>query len=350
MKPARAALLLIASGAAAAAAAATGEPATAAAPAANLAVPSAPAVEVAAPVVPAAPAPQTEELQEVIIRAMEARYASPTRRDRIGRIWAPVMINGKGPFRLVLDTGSTNSAVMESVALELGLDLKSEPQTRLLGVTGTALVSTVRIDSMVAGDLQLGGQRLPIVIDALGGAEGVLGTKGLTDMRVHIDFRGDQILITRSRAQRAPPGFSTVPLDLTRNRLPLMDAMMDGVHVKAIVDTGGQASIGNVALRDALLRHRKSLKVSRDEITGATADVQYGEGYPAPPIDIGPLRIRNAHITFGDMKIFEHWRLLDVPALLIGMDTLGQFDTLIMDYKLSEMQFRLPALPSVSLR
>jgi hypothetical protein len=298
----------------------------------------------------APPAPVVEELQEVVVRAMEARYVSPTRRDRIGRIWAPVMINGKGPFKLVLDTGSTNSALMESVALVLGLDMNSEPQTRLLGVTGTALVSTVRIDSMVAGDLQLGSQRVPIVIDALGGAEGVLGTKGLTDMRVHIDFRGDQILITRSRGQRAPAGFSTVPLDLTRNRLPLMEATIGGIRVKAIIDTGGPTSSGNVALRDALLWKRKAPAVSRDEITGATADVQYGEGYPAPPIDIGPLRIRNAHITFGDMKIFEHWKMMKEPALLIGMDTLGQFDTLIIDYRLSEMQFRLPGVPSLSLR
>jgi hypothetical protein len=302
------------------------------------------------PTVPIAPALPFDELQEVVIRAPEARYASPTRRDRIGRIWAPVVINGRGPFRLVLDTGSTNSAVMESVALELGLDTTSEPQTRLMGVTGSAIVSTVRVDSMVAGDLQLGSQRLPIVIDALGGAEGVLGTKGLTDMRVHIDFRGDQILITRSRGQRAPAGFSSVPLDLSRNRLPLMEAVMGGVHIKAIVDTGGQASIGNLALRNALLRRRQSAVVSRDEITGATAEVQYGEGYPAPPIDIGPLRIRNAHITFGNMKIFEYWHMIDDPALLIGMDTLGQFDTLIIDYRLSEMQFRLPGVPSLSLR
>jgi predicted aspartyl protease len=303
-----------------------------------------------APAAPIAPMPAVEELQEVVIRAWEARYVSPTRRDHIGRIWAPVIIDGKGPFKLVLDTGSTSSAVMASVALQLGLDMNSEPQTRLVGVTGAAMVSTIRVASMEVGDLLLSSKRLPIVIDALGGAEGVLGTEGLADMRVHIDFRGDQILITRSRGQRAPAGFATVPLDLSARRLPVMRAVMRGITVKAIVDTGGQASIGNLALRNALQKLRPDAATSKDEITGATADVQYGEGYPAPPIDIGPLRINNAHITFGDMKIFEHWNLTDEPALLVGMDTLGQFDTLIIDYKLSEMQFRLPPIPSVTLR
>ena len=44
-----------------------------------------------------------EELTEIMVEAPEPRYVSPTRRDQIGRIWAPVMINGHGPFRLVLD-------------------------------------------------------------------------------------------------------------------------------------------------------------------------------------------------------------------------------------------------------
>ena len=313
-----------------------------------------------APAAPAAPAepvrsappaqPVLDELQEVVIRAPEPRYVAPTRRDRIGRIWAPVMINGKGPFRLVLDTGATNSAVMASVALQLGLDLQAEPPVRLRGVTGTATVASVRVDTIEIGDLYLQGRRLPIVTDALGGAEGVLGTEGLAGMRVHIDFRADTISITHSRGQRAPNGFTTVPLDLTRRRLPTMDAVTGGVRVKAIIDTGGQASIGNLALRDALLRRRSAPQPSIDEITGATLDVQIGEGYPAPSVFIGPLSIRNAHITFGDMHIFESWGMTDVPTLLIGMDTLGQFDTLIIDYRLSELQFRLPDVPIVALR
>src|SRR5690554_4955724 len=55
-----------------------------------------------------------EELTEVVIQANEPRYVAPTRRDRIGRIWAPVYINEKGPFRLVLDTGSSHAAVNSS--------------------------------------------------------------------------------------------------------------------------------------------------------------------------------------------------------------------------------------------
>jgi hypothetical protein len=239
--------------------------------------------------------PAAEELAEVIISAPEARYAAPTRRDRIGRIWAPVMINGQGPFRLVLDTGATHSAVIAEVAARLGLPLNVEPPIKLRGVTGTAVVPVVKADSLVVGDLVLSGSRLPIVIDALGGAEGVLGTEGLTDMRIRIDFRGDEITITHSHDQPAPKGFITLPVRFSSSRLPLIDATIGGVRSKAIIDTGGQASIGNNALRDEVLRRRIKQQPTVDEITGATDDVQSGEGYQAPIVAMGSLQVQGAH-------------------------------------------------------
>ena len=68
-----------------------------------------------------------DELTEIMVEAREPRYVSPTRRDQIGRIWAPVMINGRGPFRLVLDTGASHSAVTALVALALGIPTDRSP-------------------------------------------------------------------------------------------------------------------------------------------------------------------------------------------------------------------------------
>ncbi len=244
--------------------------------------------------------PADEELTEVIITAPEARYVSPTRRDRIGRIWAPVMINGRGPFKLVLDTGATHSAIIADVASRLDLPMDVEPPIRLRGVTGTATVPVVRISSLVVGDLVLGGSRLPIVIDALGGAEGVLGTEGLEDMRIRIDFRADEISITRSHNQPAPAGFITLPVHFSPRLLPLVDATIGGIKAVAILDTGGQTSIGNNALRDAIRRRRAQQQSSVDQIVGATADMQKGEGYAAPIVQ---------------MHACDLWRHADIRAL-----------------------------------
>ena len=68
---------------------------------------------------------------------------------------------------------------------------------------------TIRVESLVVGDLMLRPAVLPIVIDALGGAEGILGTEGLEDKRIFIDFRHDLITITRSHSERAGLGFAS---------------------------------------------------------------------------------------------------------------------------------------------
>jgi predicted aspartyl protease len=286
------------------------------------------------------PAPPDDELREVVIVAPEPRYVAPTRRDRIGRIWAPVMINDKGPFRLVLDTGASHSAIIEPVADALGIDLVHAPKALLRGVTGKAVVPLVQAQTLTVGDLELSKVKLPIVINALGGAQGVLGTEGFDDKRVLIDFRNDLIQIRRSQLQPAAAGMVVVPFRREKGLL-IVDALVGGVRTRAIVDTGGQASIGNNALRDVLLRQRKQQVVSDDVIVGATDDAQAGQGYPAPLIELGEIRVQGAHITFGDMNIFEHWGITRQPAIMIGMDTLGLLDTLIIDYRLKELHLRL---------
>ena len=89
-----------------------------------------------------------DQLAEIMVEAREPRYVSPTRRDQIGRIWAPVMINGRGPFRLVLDTGATHSAVTALVAMALGVPTDKSPPVIMRGVTGFATVPTIKVESL----------------------------------------------------------------------------------------------------------------------------------------------------------------------------------------------------------
>ena len=280
---------------------------------------------------------------DVVVEAPEPRYVAPTRRDRIGRIWAPVLINDQGPFRLVLDTGANRSAVNASVAAALGIPLVNQEPLVLRGVTGTRTVPSIPIDSLVIGDLELRSKRLAIVIDALGGAEGVLGTEGLQDKRIFIDFLHDKISIFRSHSEHPPPGFVIIPIKLVGGLLLVADVKVGRVHAKAIIDTGGQATIANTAFRDAIVREVRQTETKPDEITGATLDVQKGERLATPPIEIGTLELRHVHITVGDLYIFQHWRMTSEPTILIGMDVLGLLDTLIIDYKRRELQARMRA-------
>jgi len=286
------------------------------------------------------PADAIENLADVMVEAPEPRYVAPTMRDQIGRIWAPVRINGRGPFRLVLDTGASGSGVTAMVALALGLSTTDSPPVLLRGVTGEATVPTIRVDTLSVGDIAVDSPLLPIVPDALGGAQGVLGSEGLKNKRIFIDFRHDKIVNTYSRDERSPRGFYTVPFHLVHGQLIVIDAMVGSVRTHAIVDTGGQSTIGNLALRAALNERSFNYHGKPDRIVGATLAEQAGELVGAPAIAMGPIQMRDAGVTFADIYIFKYWKMLNEPALMIGMDALGTLDTLIIDYRRKELQIR----------
>jgi predicted aspartyl protease len=295
---------------------------------------------------PVAEAAATPTIDEVHVEAPEPRYVAPTLRDSIGRIWAPVLINGQGPFRLVLDTGASKSALLPRVARALNVPLA--PSTmRVHGVTGSVDVSTITIQQLEVGELLMGTSTLPIVPDVFGGADGVLGNEALGDKRIYIDFRRDRILIMRSRSERPGTGMSKIPLKLTRGKLLAFKTRIGAVPTTAVIDTGAQRTIGNQALRTAL--NRSSSNAIQEEIIGVTLDVERGDNIRTPPIAFGKATITGARVTFTDTSIFTHWELTNEPAVLLGMDVLGTLDILVIDYKMQELhvRFRGPPAPAV---
>jgi predicted aspartyl protease len=299
-------------------------------------LPSSEVIPTTAP--PDAPIPGIKpSIEEVEVEAPEPRYVAPTLRDSIGRIWAPVLIDGKGPFRLVLDTGASKSALLPRVARALQIPTQTA-QMRVHGVTGSTDVSTVNIQTLEVGDLLIEKTTLPIVPDVFGGADGVLGNEALGDKRIFIDFRHDRIEISRSRSERPGVGMSRIPLKLTRGKLLAFKTRIGSVATTAVIDTGAQRTIGNQALRTALNRRARSYQ--QEEIIGVTLDVEKGDNIPTPPISFGKATISGVRVTFTDTAIFDHWELTTEPALLLGMDVLGLLDVLVIDYKTKELHVR----------
>ncbi len=297
-------------------------------------------VAAATPEVPPALAkPAPASVEEVVVSAPEPRYVAPTTRDRIGRIWAPVLINGKGPYRLVLDTGASRSAVTRPVAESLGIPIRRNA-VKLRGATGSATVDAVRVNTLEVGDLLIEGTTLPIVGDAFGGAEGVLGGEGLGDKRIVIEFRKDRISIRRSRRERALAGYSVVPFRFGAHHGMRIGITVGRLKAVGLIDTGAQVTVGNNALREALMKRHADDLAPTEDIVGVTEDVQQADTMRVPSIVAGELIVRNAPIKFSDLHIFEYWKLDREPALLIGMDVLGILDTLVIDYQLRELQVR----------
>jgi predicted aspartyl protease len=293
---------------------------------------------------PEAPATSASGLPppEANVEAPKTPLVVPTQHGKIGHIWAPVLINGKGPFRLVFDTGANSTAVTAHVANELGLPMLAGDSLVVHGATGSATVPAIKVENLTVGDMELRSHRLPILASGIGGADGVLGMEGLVDRRIVVDFLHDAITIRKSQSERAPPDFVTIPFFRVAGTLPVVDARVGNVPTRVIVVTGAQGSLGNAALYEALLREHSDGAASPDVITGATGDVQHGLLLALPPIELRGLTLQGVRITTGDWYLFQHWKFTrKKPYISVGMDVLGQFDTLIIDYRREELQVQL---------
>jgi predicted aspartyl protease len=268
-------------------------------------------------------------------------YAAPTTMDHIGRVIAPVMINGQGPFRFVVDTGANYSVVTRDLARRLALAPNSGDGVRLNGVTGAQQVPTVSIDKLEVGDLTRRNLNLPVLESVMSAADGILGMDEFEDMRLVVDFVRNRINISRSRGQRATGSFLSSPVHLRFGHLMVATVEIGGVVTRAVIDTGAQRTLGNLALRDALVRHHHGGgRSERTDVFGVTDSVQEGEYADTPPITVGNAQLSTVVVTYGDIYVFKLWSLDKTPSLLLGMDVLGVLDTLIVDYKLKEIQMK----------
>jgi predicted aspartyl protease len=268
-------------------------------------------------------------------------YASPTRKDRIGRILAPVMINGRGPFRLIVDTGASYSTVSPQLVQTLGLQPSEDAPFLVNGITGSARVPSVLIDHLQAGDLNFYSVRLPVIwAPVMAGADGILGAAGLKEERIMVNFSRNRVTISRAPRALAPRGFQRVHATLMSNGLLTVEVRVGGVRARAVIDTGADRSLGNQALRDALRHWQNARKAPQfTDVFGTTTDIQQGELGLAPMITVGPLKMIDVDLIYGDFHIFEVWKMRDEPALILGMDVLGSVSELGIDFRNQELYF-----------
>ena len=269
----------------------------------------------------------------------EPLFAAPTRLDRIGRVMTHVMVNGKGPFRFVIDTGASRSTLAPHLARALNLKQSVGRNVMLNGVTGAAEVSTVAVDSIEIGALRFEKQDLPVIFTSImGNADGILGVAGFQDQRIDVDFKRDRVSVLESNGKR--PHYSMVTARATRNMngLMIVDVRVGRrIRAKAVIDTGAERSLGNLALQTAMNKgHKKHDPVSA-VVHGATPDIADGDVQVIREATIGDMNLTNLEVIFADFHVFKLWGLDKEPAMLIGMDMLGVLERLVIDYRRNEV-------------
>ncbi len=278
---------------------------------------------------------------DVIVKP-EAEPAAETiqaKVDRETRLTVPVRIEGKGPYRFLIDTGSQNTVLSRSLASQLKLE--AGPRVRVIGIADELPTDSARIDALDLGQLTLFGLQVPLLEEQHMGAEGILGTDALQDRRVLLDFTRNRMEVGDTRALGGNSGYEIVVQARRRSgQLIMTDARIDGIRVDVVLDTGGGTSVGNRALQAALGRRGgASQQVSLLSVTGQSVLADIGL---ARKLEIDAVNVTNLVIAFTDTPAFAALGLTRKPALFLGMREMRLFRRVAIDFQTRRLLFDLP--------
>ena len=266
-------------------------------------------------------------------------YAIATRPDRIGMIVAPVMVNGEGPFRFMLDTGANRTVLASGTVAKLALESSPDDHVLVRGISGLTTVPLVHVASVASGTLQIHDVSAPVMSGAVfEGIDGILGMDGLAGMRLTADFVRDQVVISASSGG-SPSALYALHGRFVSQRLLLVQCRINGISTAAVIDTGTGHTLGNEALLAALTHAYPAATASAKEGgVDVTDTAQQGIERRIPTLQFGTADINNLRVIFADYGVFKAWGLEGKPALLLGMDVLGSLAYFSIDYQRAELQ------------
>jgi len=113
-----------------------------------------------------------------------------------GDLVLAVRLNGRGPFRLLLDTGSTHTSV--SLKTAEAIDAPVVARAPMGSAAGSRMTLVVRIDALTVGPVTVGDLLASVVelaeIPDGEGIDGVIGLDALASLRYTIDFRQRRVV------------------------------------------------------------------------------------------------------------------------------------------------------------
>jgi hypothetical protein len=255
------------------------------------------------------------------------------------RLSVEVRVNGHGPYQFVVDSGADTSVIGLRIARDLQLPLGTP--VVLNNMTDRNLVDRVKVDELTLGPTTIRDLELPALREQDLGGAGMIGIDALVRQRLMMDFEKRQIRVEdAARPVKSFPGEIVVVARLRRGQLILTEVRAAGLPLDAVIDTGSQITIGNLALRDKLVRRRRNKlqTVVATGVTGKNVELQIAE---IAELRLGPVILRNVPIAFADVPPFEAFGLSDRPALFLGTDLLESFRRVSLDFRARKVRFQL---------
>jgi hypothetical protein len=255
------------------------------------------------------------------------------------RMTVEVKVNGRGPYHFVVDSGADTSVVGMRLAQDLQLPL-GRP-VLMNSMTERNIVDRVKVAALTVGPSTVGDLEVPALREQDLGGDGMIGIDALVRQRLMMDFENRTIKVEdAAKPISYTNGEIVITAKLQHGQLILTEVRANGVALDAVIDTGSEITIGNLALRDKLIRRRikQDWTVATTGVTGKTVDLQLAT---LQELQLGSVTMRDVPIAFADVPPFKVFGMADQPALLIGTDLLETFRRISLDFRARKVRFQL---------
>jgi predicted aspartyl protease len=263
------------------------------------------------------------------------------------RLSVEVLVNGRGPYHFLVDSGADTSVVGLRIARELQLPLGTPAV--LNSMTARNLVDRVKVDELTLGPSTIRDLEVPALREQDLGGEGMIGIDALVRQRLMMDFEKRLVKVEDARTPaKHYPGEIVIIARRQRGQLILTEVRAAGLRLDAVIDTGSEVTIGNLALRDKLIRRIRDRfwKVPMIGVTGKTVEIELAR---IDELRLGPITLSDVPIAFADVPPFTVFGLSDEPALLLGTDILETFRRVSLDFRARKVRFQLKRCRSDSV-
>jgi hypothetical protein len=257
-----------------------------------------------------------------------------------GTLYVMVRLNGQGPFRFVLDSGSFNVLTPE---LAGRLSLAPEGKLPATGTgEGQGTAGLVKIDRVDVGAVWLSNQLFTTIsFDSLnhwrgGGFEGTIGYELFKRLVVDIDYdRGRATLTQPERFTYRGKG-AAIPFQFA-GRTPLIGAELDGVRGEFTIDTGSGKTLDLARWFWERSRLWEKYQPKFSTITGhGVGGVNRGAVVRAGLFRVGPYEVRGPVIELSAQRSGAY--ASTEGAGNIGQTILSRFN-MVFDYPHQRIYF-----------
>jgi predicted aspartyl protease len=239
---------------------------------------------------------------------------------------APVTVNDRGPYLMIVDTAAGASAIYPALLQELNIDPKGGTRVEVQGASGRRTVPMHRIDKVAAAGKEVAGLSAVVLeSDHLlnadqGKVRGVLGADFLKRFDVTMDFAGAEMILATPRKNAAPKAVHFNPLYGT---FLLVPAKLEGREITVVIDTGARRSLMNLRAAEKVGLKPGDARLVRDEpVRGATRDTTEAWSYHPKELSAGGARWKEPLIGVSDLPVFHALGLGDTPAMIMGVNLL----------------------------